>query len=243
MDVETEIRNRVFNGYVPVLFIVEKCDVPLCLKVPRYIPLGLFTFQKFSEFIGVSCHDLWFSIDGKPIRWNLPIGVLYDTYITKEKYGDTLQIGVNMSNFPNDSNVLRCDSMNLVSFSFCQAIKESSFVMHQTTDFITNNQGIQQKILDSILENNFVEYQKLDNIRLGDKETQKYLPLKLIEKDGRIIQAFTEISTEQTLSDVCMDKELFIDSVIIQGIEISSEITLDKLIPLAFPDGFIYAVV
>ena len=82
-----EIWQRVFEGTVPVKLRIESVDYPLCFNIRRCVSLGTFAYAHLTGYIGDKCDQLWFSHGGsdKPVKWYLPIGVVYDTLCPLEE--------------------------------------------------------------------------------------------------------------------------------------------------------------
>eukprot|EP00760_Papus_ankaliazontas_P016785 PhM_4_TR16848/c0_g1_i1/m.43243/K08339/ATG5; autophagy-related protein 5 len=132
MDDDT-ISHNLCEGTIPVRFQLSTRDAvdtsapPVVLSVPRnsYLPLHkqilLDTFAPhISTMPGVD-PALWLEIDGQPIPWHLPMGVVADVHCAKHAHDGThaaalpLRVTVNFSNFPTQS---------VVAFS------EKNFEMH-----------------------------------------------------------------------------------------------------------------
>lgn len=88
---DREVLRLIWDGKIPVCFITDPKEVvgmqppePMFLMVSRltYLPLVSEKVTKhFNRYIANEHHDeVWFECNGHPIKWNCPIGILYDLF-------------------------------------------------------------------------------------------------------------------------------------------------------------------
>ena len=238
------IKKRIFLGVVPIRFLIDEMDIPLCLNVPRCISIGLYAYTTFQSELGENCNDLWFSIDNKPIKWQYPIGVIYDSYISPKSQFQPLTIQIKKSNFPKD--FLKCDNPSIPSFYFRHSFKESTFVISNSLLLLQQNMGIQSLIEESVIKQDFNQFLKVIEPKPKNFKDWNKWPIKIFESEKKeIINCYLSIEDNQKISDV-LEKSGFlgIDSIIIHGINIDSNTLLSEIIPILInPDGFIYFII
>ena len=93
-----EIRRKNFQGCLPIQVIIEDSEIYMQDSVPTYYvmqPRMSYLFlltPKLTEFYSEyfdpserSLDDYWYSFKGYPLRYDIPIGVLYDTLVEKSE--------------------------------------------------------------------------------------------------------------------------------------------------------------
>jgi len=91
-------------------------------------------------------NDVWFDIAGVPIKWNIPVGVLYDYFIHAEGLRDkqnssVMTITVHFQNFPKFvstdaatgtgfGSIQRWPTLTNMQAQFFYSLKESHFIKH-----------------------------------------------------------------------------------------------------------------
>ncbi|GAM21472.1 hypothetical protein SAMD00019534_046470 [Acytostelium subglobosum LB1] len=108
--IDEDIKKSVWEGKIPVLFTLSQNDLtthmapsPITLMVPRnsYFPLITGVVRDhFSYSTLVISEELWLEYKGIPLKWHLPIGVLFDMLVADDSVGG----GNNNSNNNNSSN-------------------------------------------------------------------------------------------------------------------------------------------
>jgi len=119
---------------VPVIFNLAEPDgdaEPCCLMLPRMSYLPLVTEKVKSHFSPNAEHKgpIWFSHKKIPLRWHLPIGLLFDMLGSRQHEvspGSRLpwSITVHFSEFPTEI-LLECPSREAVESIFMSSLKES----------------------------------------------------------------------------------------------------------------------
>jgi len=244
MSEKLEIQKKVFLGTVPVRLIVEKFDIPLFFNVPRGSNIGIFVYSVLSEEIGESCEDLWFSLNGYPIKWQYPIGVIYDSIIKPSGQFQPITIQVNRSKFPSGP-IIRCSSAAIASHYFCHSFKESTFLVEGSLSILQQNIGLHSAIERSVLSRNFEEFSDLTS-KKGPYEDWKKWPIRVYDSNkNQCLNCFLSIEPGQTIKTALMERGFSEkDNVICQGISLSTELQLSEIVhQLINPDGFIYFIV
>ena len=90
-----DFRKKLWDGQLPVKITLSRADIttgkvpkPLYVMLPR---LNYFTFildkvkTVYDEYVSIDCMDsfneMWFECNDKPMRWEVPIGVQFDTMV------------------------------------------------------------------------------------------------------------------------------------------------------------------
>ena len=122
---DMEVLREVWAGRVPAVFTLAESECegsgqpePCYLMLPRvsYLPLATEKVRKhFSSFLpGQSSDTMWFSYGGTPLRWHLPIGLLYDLMVlSSEPASLPWHITAHFTQFPSDQ-LLPCQGREQV---------------------------------------------------------------------------------------------------------------------------------
>ena len=135
-SVNLSVREKIWSGCVPVLFsmssneVISKQDpVSIFLSVPRVSYLPLVT-QKvhthFAEYAPALSDGMWFEFNGSALKWNFPIGVLYDLYVDSDD--PVWRLTVHFQSYPKDDVIMRCDSKDVVKICFFNYLKQAVFL-------------------------------------------------------------------------------------------------------------------
>ncbi|GAB1202157.1 autophagy protein 5 [Aspergillus pseudonomiae] len=158
------IQKAVWDGRLPLQIrlapsesrIYDQSD-PYLISYPRisYLPSLLPRLRAFfaSSLIDPSsqAHDGWFSFEGVPLKWHLPIGLLYDLYagadpaskgtvepedagwdIDNEDSPLPWRLVVHFSDWP-DEELVRLDAEGMVmNDAFINSVKEADFLRNGT---------------------------------------------------------------------------------------------------------------
>jgi autophagy-related protein 5 len=151
MDYETD--RLIWGGKVPVVFTLDPIEriqqgvansaVDACyLLVPRcsYLPLCTEKLRKHfnAPLVQAKENELWFDYKGVPLKWNTPVGVLFDAMVS-----DALpwQITVHFRDYP-EKTILRCTDLSILESYFINRVKEAVVLRHGTVQI----DGIQSQV-------------------------------------------------------------------------------------------------
>lgn len=104
---DREVLKVIWEGKIPVKFVADidrdmQDQDCFFLMVPRvsYFPLVTDKVKKhFQRFIE-SEDEVWFSYNEIPLKWHIPIGLLFDLLVTDDAL--PWQITVNFKKYPED---------------------------------------------------------------------------------------------------------------------------------------------
>ena len=239
-----EIQKRLFEATVPIRFTIPKLNVPLCFNANRAISLGYFAYNFLGYFIDdqEDLKDMWFCSEGQPIKWQLPLGLIYDIFRPSKDDLSPLNIELHFDNFP-EGKVLRCDSFQTVKQMFNHSFKESCFLAYSNNNLVQANTNIRRKIAKSVIDKDYSKFLPLFELHTKNVSTWKMWPIKLVDKEFNITNDFMNVEEGQTLRSALEFKGIKPDrNVTIQGIDVPLETPLkDLMSAMMYPDGFLYA--
>ncbi|KAH0795871.1 hypothetical protein GPJ56_000238 [Histomonas meleagridis] len=238
-----ETQKSLFEATVPIRFTIQELNVPLCFNANRNMSLGYFVFNFLGNFIEEeNLDDMWFCSEGKPIKWELPLGVIYDIFIPQDNIFTPLTIEIRFEDFPED-RVQKCDSLQVVKQIFIDSFKESCSLTHDT-NFAQANPDIQGKIWRSIDKKDSKEFISSFELYTKDINSWKMWPIKLIDKELNITDISVNVEEGQNFRNLFELKGVKADAVKIQGINIPLETPLKNIVEtMLYPDGFLYATI
>lgn len=140
---DREVLREVWDGRLPIKFYIGDEDKEVLLRetdpyyilVPRMTYLPLLPVKKHFENaippLDSNNHptEVWFSYKDVPLKWHIPIGVLFDLVA-----GDSLpwEIKLRISEFPSDKLTrLGTNIEDVVRSSFIHNVKEAGYLKHR----------------------------------------------------------------------------------------------------------------
>lgn len=141
---DREVLKLIWEGKIPISFHADPSEViglqppePIYFMISRISYLPLVTdkvTQHFSRFIANEQQDkeIWFESAGKPLKWNYPVGILYDLHSHRAEEGTSTlpwTITVHFGNSPD--SLLKCPNKEIVESQFMSALKEADFLKHR----------------------------------------------------------------------------------------------------------------
>ena len=175
-----------WSGSVPAVFTLARDEVatmqpppPVYLLLPRvsYLPTAaaeaVSVLRASTPTAGVGgaagaggaagVDGVWFEYAGAPLRWHLPVGVLFDCYCAGAPGGDVplpWQITVHYRNFPNDA-LLECADNRAVERAYMNTLKQAWFMCYGSTAEVMNlSKSVQEELFLGIRASNFEAYWK-----------------------------------------------------------------------------------
>lgn len=194
------IKERLWNGAVEarLLFHTEGSSSPreLVLSLHRnlYWPLQYGVIAAyFSRHVPENAaKPLWLAYKGTPIKWNLPVGVLYD--LTFHGTDTIWPLTVHFDDYPAESIIPFIYSANgLIDYHrslkevVVNQLKQSCFVLHGNSKPIMNlGKDESNDFWDAIVQHNLSTFTAI-NAKITPK-TPHRIPVKIYYKDS-VIQA------------------------------------------------------
>eukprot|EP00038_Savillea_parva_P029191 m.69389 g.69389 ORF g.69389 m.69389 type:complete len:279 (-) comp8580_c0_seq2:93-929(-) len=275
MSADEDVDRDVFNGRVPIAFQLAAGEAsdrrasrtfePYYLLAPRagYLPLCAEKIRRHYnlELAGAGAADeqqedeMWFECRGRTLRWNHPIGVLYDCFAGEDRPWEVI---VHIRNYPD--GLMRA-SGNAVETHFINQVKQACQIKHGTTEV---TRDINKGELWFGIQNDDYDHFKRVNRKLMEKRAEspwfKRVPFQLYVVDDKvrsdpdvpvtILQQLVELTSEdgipttlRTLVDTVLG-DLHVTRVIMHGIEPPLETPLQWLCEhFVYPDNFLHIIV
>lgn len=140
---DREVLREVWQGRIPTAFTLYQDDVevtgqpdPYYLMLPRLSYISIINDKvrrHFSRFLSETDQsgEMWFDFQGTPLKWHLPVGVLYDQIcvISSEPVLPPWSITVHFGSFPQ-SEILKWDTKEVIESHFMSCIKEADQIKH-----------------------------------------------------------------------------------------------------------------
>ncbi|KAL5361008.1 autophagy protein 5 [Aspergillus floccosus] len=190
-----DIQKAVWDGRLPLQITLspsesrsyDKTD-PYLISYPRisYLPSLLPRLHAFfsSSLIEPNSqpHDGWFSFEGVPLKWHLPLGLLYDLYAgadpaskgggagSDDETADNplpWRLVVHFSDWP-DEELVRLDADGMVMHdAFINSVKEADFMRNGTAKKImTLSKEDSSGLWKSVQDVDLPSFQRISNILL-----------------------------------------------------------------------------
>merc|ERR1712130_886071 len=143
-----DLREQIWSGCIPALFnmasnevISKKEPVSIFLLLPRVSYLPLVTEKVYNHFISYApalSDGMWFEFNGHALKWNIPIGALYDLYINEQNKQDPVwRLIVHFQSYPSDDIIMQCDNKNVVKNSFFNYLKQAVFLSYNNINSVS----------------------------------------------------------------------------------------------------------
>jgi hypothetical protein len=211
------------------------------VNVPRNLSLGQYLYRHLASFLPTDTSSLWFSLNGQPIKWNFPTGVLYSV-AGPPIPSDALCVSLNFENFPG-GKLLRCDSRNTASAFFCHSFKEAIFTATESLSFLEANPVnlIEQSVVDQDLTAFTASFEPW----LALARSWIRWPIRVFVKASEKL-VFVAVPKEEAVTVGAVMGRVGIEcpeTVDIQGIQIPVDAKVEDVFPLLVsPDGWLYLV-
>uniref|UniRef100_A0A915Q0H2 Autophagy protein 5 n=1 Tax=Setaria digitata TaxID=48799 RepID=A0A915Q0H2_9BILA len=207
-----EVTRKLWDGRIPVQFILDKlefiqCSVkPFCIMVPgmSYFPLILpRVLQYFTAVVdNLDTDSVWLQYNTKPLKWHYPVGVLFDLLKTDDLLPWTVVLKT--KDFPKE--VMRFRGNDLES-SYIQSVKEADQLKHKAR--VVNSMKVDEhrQLWSSILHDKFDEFWIINKklMESSDSEPVLHVPIRIYQVDHPfkqpLITPFDEAGRTRTIAD------------------------------------------
>jgi len=164
-------------------FLIEQTLGPRIGYLPLLIPV---IKAHFSNALPPGVDTVWFEYKGLPLKWYVPIGVLFDLLCADPERPWNLI--VHFRGYPSEI-LSPCEGEDSVKWSYMNALKEATFIITGNSKSVMNmSQADQVALWESVMKGN------LD----GYKNISTRLKLGPFEEDGLIRTASTERQRQQS---------------------------------------------
>lgn len=220
---DREVLREVWQGRIPTAFTLYQDNVqvlsqpdPYYLMLPRlsYISVVTEKVRKyFSRFLSEgsgeegeanSTSDMWFDYQGTPLKWHLPVGVLYDQICVLSSETEPVlppwNLTVHFGNFPQ-SEILKCDTKDFIESHFMSCIKEADQIKHGGRIVSTMQKKDHNQLWQGLHNDKFDQFWAV-NRRLMDTKGEdslfKHIPFRLYESDKPLQQRLIKPNVKVT---------------------------------------------
>ncbi|KAG2648065.1 autophagy protein 5-like isoform X2 [Panicum virgatum] len=191
-----EAARLVWGGAVPLQVHLHDADVtalppppPFLTLGPRigYLPLLIPVIKAhFSNALPPGVDTVWFEYKGLPLKWYVPIGVLFDLLCADPERPWNLI--VHFRGYPSEI-LSPCEGEDSVKWSYMNALKEATFIITGNSKSVMNmSQADQVALWESVMKGNLDGYKNISiRLKLGP-----------FEEDGLVRTASMERQRQQS---------------------------------------------
>jgi len=138
---------------------------------------------------------MWFEYNGRALKWNHPIGVLYDSFAS----GDGLpwRIVVHTQMYP--SSLLRCEGKDAIEAHFIAQLKKASYLKHGTTkvDGLSSERDRKQLFI-GLADDDYEQFRQVNEKLMTPRDGHwfKHIPFRVYVVDLDVVAAQPENNVE-----------------------------------------------
>ncbi|PIA63916.1 hypothetical protein AQUCO_00201320v1 [Aquilegia coerulea] len=168
----TEGQKYVWEGAIPLQIHLDESEIttlpappPALILGPRigYLPLLLSLIKPyFSSTLPPGTDTVWFDYKGLPLKWYIPIGVLFDILCLEPERPWNLT--VHFRTYPADL-LSPCESEDTVKWNFINSLKEAAYIINGNCKNVMNMSQPDQLELWRSFMNGHME----GNLRISSK--------------------------------------------------------------------------
>lgn len=250
------LRDKVWNGSINVKLTFDIGEDELkeyLLTIPRVSYLPIYyqeVIEYFRNFQDIS-DPIWLEYNSIPVKWNLPVGVIYDFYHIPNTLGcridnSVLKLSLKSGlSYPNE--ILPCTYRGRIDYerslmdNYFNQLKQSSFVLNGNSKLVMNlSTDNSSKLWESIRNHDLNDYSTVTK-RLAPKSINK-IPIKIYVSNSSMIQL--PVMTNENLNDLLEKYHNNFDAYV-QGINVKDLklVDLSQLWTLfKHLDNFLYIV-
>ncbi|XP_040576577.1 autophagy protein 5 [Lepeophtheirus salmonis] len=272
MSEDREVLREIWEGKIPIRFNLDGdfggVSEPFYLMLPRqsYLPLTLEKVRKhFSKHTESPNADIWFSCNGSAIRWHLPVGLLFDSFMMGQETEDNdasfhlpWNLNVVFGEFPSEE-IIRFNSRESLETYFMSCLKEADQIKHGGRVLSKMQKKDQNQLWQGFQNDKFDQFWPI-NRRLmeiegtGENEIGgfRHIPVRIYKGDGpmiqKIVNTLTEDKSKATIKDMLLEflPDCDVDNLqfLTQGISPPLDTPIQWLSEhLSYPDNFLHICV
>lgn len=218
LTIMNNIKHRVWNGSINVRIVRDGAEYLLLVHRNSYFPLYFPVIARFfTTILGKDIRKIWLQYQDVPLKWNLPVGVLYDllflpTHSASENWTLELQYETRDVAFPKDdiipfqANGGIIDYEKLLNELFINHLKQSCYVMTGNSRAVMNlSENDTKSLWTAIVNHDYGVFTSIMNKVL--LKTLLRVPIKLyLAGSSTLIQApvfpAKDLEKQTTLRDV-----------------------------------------
>ncbi|CAG8629848.1 autophagy protein Apg5-domain-containing protein [Gigaspora rosea] len=281
---QNPITRAIWDGTLPIKFSLDSTEAaalgakaivePYFIEAPRcsYFPLWTSQIRKYFvdmalNFIGDDA-EIWYDVDGTPLKWHYPIGLLYDLHTGYRPDSNSppplpWPVTVHFKNFPADK-LIKAQAIDATQDFFMSMIKEADFLRNGSTKKVMNlSKNDQTQLWDGLWSKNYDRFWSVNyRLVINDGQMPKHVPMRIYLPDNcpviqEPISPVDENGNQLTLGDVLHQvlPELFPSPLPSENASAFPVPVIHGIIPqleipivwasqnLCYPDNFLHIVV
>ncbi|OVA14282.1 Autophagy-related protein 5 [Macleaya cordata] len=172
----TEAQKYVWEGAIPLQIHLHESEIttlpsppPALILGPRmgYLPLLVPQIKPyFSDTLPPGVDTVWFDYKGIPLKWYIPIGVLFDLLCVEPERPWNLT--VHFRGYPADL-LSPCEGEDSVKWSFINSLKEAAYIINGNSKNVMNMSQVDQlELWRSILNREMEVFLRISSkLKLG----------------------------------------------------------------------------
>eukprot|EP01133_Synstelium_polycarpum_P020333 gene20333-24394_t len=159
---DEDIKKSVWEGKIPVVFTLSPNDLTshlppssIALMVPRnsYFPLITNAVRDHFSFSTLVISDeLWLEYKGAPLKWHIPVGVLFDTLVGDTGTPTQWNLTVHFQSYP-ERTLLRCPNEEFWAINKLFYPQTSSGYKHVPIRLVQANRAPVQDLIAPLGDN------------------------------------------------------------------------------------------
>lgn len=198
------IKDKLWNGSLNVRILLEQStdtrEYLLSVHRNSYYP---FYYDQLVSYFKVYVprleeHSIWLEYDGVPVKWNLPIGTLYDYLHLTTRLTDNSNVWtliLKYKDFPSDYIIpfykegTQINYLKSLSEVLVNQLKQSCFVINGSSKVIMNLSGADTAgLLDAIQTHNLAKFESVNDQLVALAKFRK-IPVRIyVAGTDRVIQ-------------------------------------------------------
>lgn len=210
-----EIRHKNFQGSLPIQITIDEADIYSSKDIPTYYVmqprmsyLFLMTSQlaefysEYLELFNAKNDDFWYSFKGFPLRFDIPIGVLYDVLVenNKNSQGGTgegtknlpFKLTFHYTNFPTKEL-----QKGMTKHIYPQALKESAMMRSGKASAVTDKLDHIKSMINAIKDSKYDEFWRYnEDLGAHTLDKLKFFPVRVLI--NKIYHPTTQIKDEKS---------------------------------------------
>jgi len=204
MDIDAETPKVLWNSSIILLISLpinenasqlreSSHSQTLYFPILRHSYITMFSKQ-FREYFGItSTSPAWFEVDGKPLQWHYPIGVLYDCLGSHK--GFPWNITIHFDHYPMEEILLCPEEVNFdtIKIVFNDSVKQANAIKFGDIKSINDlNERESGAMWGGLSRNDFSTFYEI-NKKIFVESRWKHVPIRIFRPKQRSIQNFVDV--------------------------------------------------
>eukprot|EP00026_Physarum_polycephalum_P010694 Phypoly_transcript_10868.p1 GENE.Phypoly_transcript_10868~~Phypoly_transcript_10868.p1 ORF type:complete len:325 (+),score=68.06 Phypoly_transcript_10868:172-1146(+) len=214
---DDNVRKAVWEGGIPIVFNLHHNDLttfepplPYYIVAPRGSYLPLVTGPVRDHFVlsaPVLIDEMWFDYKGTPLKWHLPIGLLFDLLHPNATAPELpWPLTVHFHEFP-ENDLLRCPNEETIKNHFMNTLKEANYIKFGDSGKVNKlSLSDSNALWDGVRTFDFETFSAGNKLLAADATTMKHVPIRVCSPNLRTMQDLIppkdDKGNERTLGNV-----------------------------------------